>query len=82
MSIAHQNTQGTYRSVDLSINNALLLEAEKLRIDVPMALEQGLKHALQERREALWIESNRDAIESSCQFVEQHGLPLARYRGF
>jgi antitoxin CcdA len=82
MSIAHQEAQGSYRSVDLSINNALLLEAEKLRIDIVMAVEQGLKHALRERKEALWIESNRDAIESSCRFVEQYGLPLARYRGF
>lgn len=82
MSIAHQEAQGSYRSVDLSINNALLLEAEKLRIDVAMAVEQGLKHALRERKETLWIESNLDAIESSCRFVEEHGLPLARYRGF
>ncbi len=82
MTIAHQQAQCSYRTVDLSISNSLLLEAERLRIDVAMAVEHGLKQALREKREALWIESNRDAIESSCRFVEQHGLPLARYRSF
>lgn len=29
-----------------------------------------------------WLAENRDALKSSDTFVEQHGLPLARYRGF
>lgn len=29
---------------------------------------------------AQWLKENKDALESSNQYVEQHGLPLAGYR--
>jgi hypothetical protein len=29
-----------------------------------------------------WLEENRAAIESWNQWVEKHGLPLAKYRQF
>ena len=29
-----------------------------------------------------WLEENREAPESSNEWVEKHGLPLAKYRMF
>jgi len=29
-----------------------------------------------------WIEENAEAIRSSNEYVEKHGLPLAKYRMF
>ena len=29
-----------------------------------------------------WIEENAEAIRSSNEYVEKHGLPLAKYRQF
>jgi antitoxin CcdA len=31
---------------------------------------------------ALWLRENKAALDSSNEYVEQHGLPLARYRQF
>ncbi|WP_333714876.1 type II toxin-antitoxin system CcdA family antitoxin [Yoonia sp.] len=34
------------------------------------------------RKAAAWLEENRAAIQSSNDWVEQHGLPLEKYRQF
>lgn len=70
------------RRIDVSIDSGLLSEAENLNVDISRAAEQGLKQALTERREALWLEENRAALESSNTYVDRHGLPLAKHRGF
>jgi antitoxin CcdA len=33
-------------------------------------------------REARWLEENFEALESFNRYVEEHGLPLAKYRLF
>ena len=33
-------------------------------------------------KEQAWLEENREALESSNEWVEKHGLPLAKYRMF
>lgn len=74
---------GTSRkATNVSLDEALLAEAKALRINVSQAAEAGLARAVAERRAERWREENREALESSNAYVEQHGLPLARYRGF
>lgn len=70
------------KATNVSLNEALLTEAKSLRINISQAAEIGLAQAVAERRTALWLEANREALESSNQWVEQNGLPLARYRSF
>ncbi|NMG45319.1 post-segregation antitoxin CcdA [Aromatoleum toluvorans] len=70
------------KPANVSLPEALLSEAKALRINVSQAAEAGLARAVLERRAELWKAENREALESSNEFVEQHGLPLARYRGF
>lgn len=70
------------KATNVSINEALLSEAKALKINVSKAAEAGLVIALAEKRSELWLEENRAALESSNSYVEQHGLPLAQYRGF
>ena len=38
--------------------------------------------AEQEELERLWQEENAEMIRSSNEYVEKHGLPLAKYRPF
>lgn len=71
-----------YHNASILVNTRLLAEAEKLKVNIARAVEQGLKQALKQRREAVWLENNLAALESSNAFVEQHGLPLAKYRRF
>ena len=77
-----QNPAGQRRATNVTLDAALLTEAKQLQINVSKAAEAGLAQAVAERRRALWLEANREALDSSNAYVEQHGLPLARYRGF
>ena len=70
------------KATNVSINEALLAEARILKINVSKAAESGLVLALAEKRAELWLAENRAALDSSNAYVEQHGLPLAQYRGF
>jgi antitoxin CcdA len=57
-------------------------EARELGVNVSQAAEVGIAAAVAGRRQPRWLDENRDALESSNAFVEQHGLPLAEYRNF
>lgn len=70
------------KATNVSLNEALLAEAKALRINISQAAEAGVARALAEKRAQLWLESNREALESSNAYVEKTGLPLARYREF
>ena len=70
------------KATNVSISEALLSEAKALKINVSKAAEAGLVIALAEKRSELWLEENRAALDSSNSYFEQHGLPLAQYRGF
>ncbi len=70
------------RATNVSISEKLLVEARDLEVNVSQAAEYGLSRAIAARRGELWLLENRTALESSNTFVEQHGLPLAKYRNF
>lgn len=71
-----------HEPTNVSLPEAQLSEAKALRINVSQADEAGVARAVTERRAALWKTENHAALESSNKFVEQHGLPLTRYRNF
>ena len=73
---------GHRRATNVSISSELVVEARALGINLSQAAERGLVDAIAEQRAVVWLEENRAALESSNAFVEAHGLPLARYRGF
>jgi len=60
----------------------LLATAKALKINVSQAAELGLSSAVAKRQAELWLEANHGALESSNAYVDQNGLPLARYRAF
>ena len=70
------------KATNVTLTEALLSEAKTLHINVSVAAEDGLRRAVAQKRAAVWLEANRLAIESSRQFVEQHGLPLSSHRQF
>ena len=70
------------RPTNVSINERLLAEARALDVNISRAAESGLARAIAERRTELWLSENRAALESSNAYVEQNGLPLAKYRSF
>ena len=79
----HTTVPGAARkATNVTLDEALLVEAKALRINISQAAEAGLALAVAERRAAQWLEENRRALDSSNAYVEQHGLPLARFRNF
>ena len=70
------------KATNVSLSASLLAEAKSLHINISQAAEVGVFRAVVERRAELWLEANRDALDSSNAYVEKNGLPLARYRNF
>ena len=70
------------KATNVSISEALLADAKDLQINVSRAAEAGLDRAIAERRAELWLQENLDALQSSNDYVERNGLPLAKYRQF
>ncbi len=74
--------QATRRATNVTLPVALLSEARALGLNVSQACEQGLKAEIARSRGAQWLVENRDALVSSNDYVERHGLPLAEFRQF
>lgn len=72
----------TRKATNVSLRAQLLAEAKALRINVSQAAEAGLAQAVAAKRAELWLKANQEALESSNDHVERHGLPLARHRQF
>ena len=46
------------------------------------SFERGIRAAIAESQARQWCEENRDALISSNEFVERHGLLLVKFRQF
>src|SRR5690606_14121726 len=70
------------KAANLSIDADLLAEAKALSVNISRAAEAGIADAVRKEKERAWKEENREAIEGWNAWVEEHGLPLAKYRQF
>lgn len=70
------------KSTNLTLGSSLVAEARALGVNISQAAEVGIAAAVAQRRQARWLAENKEALDSSNAFVEQHGLPLAQYRNF
>jgi len=66
----------------LSLDAALLSEAEALKLDVNGAAEEGIARAVSAEKERLWKIEHADAIRAENAHLDNHGLPLSRFRRF
>lgn len=72
----------TRKSTNLSLDRGLLTEAKKLNVNLSRAAEAGIRMAVMQFRTEIWKSENQNAMESSNEFVERHGMPLGRLRQF
>ncbi|MEQ9037734.1 MAG: type II toxin-antitoxin system CcdA family antitoxin [Silicimonas sp.] len=70
------------RPTNLTLDAALIEEARALNVNLSRAAEEGLRIAVKTERARRWQEENAEAIRSSNEYVEKHGLPLERLRLF
>ena len=70
------------RPTNISLDSAMIEDAKELGINISRACEQGLSEEIRAERNRRWKEENREAIEGWNAWVEEHGLPLERFRLF
>jgi antitoxin CcdA len=61
---------------------AFATEARNLGLDPDAIAARALSDAIRAEKTRRWQEENRDAIAAHTRYVEEHGLPLAKYRMF
>lgn len=70
------------KAANLTVRADLLEEARVYKINLSQTLEAALTVELKKRREAAWLEQNKDAIAAYNRHVEKHGLFSDRFRSF
>ncbi len=75
-------SHSTRRPTNVTLPVDLLTEARALGLNISQACEQGLRAEITRSRAAQWLDENREAIASSNEYVERHGLPLSEFRQF
>jgi antitoxin CcdA len=70
------------RATNVSLPSDLIDQARRLNINISQACERGLEETVRKSRADAWVEENRGAIDYWNAWVEEHGLPLAKYRQF
>lgn len=63
-----------------ALDDALVAEARSLGLDVTGATPDAMARAVRAEKERLWKIENAEAIAAANEYVEKHGLPLAKYR--
>jgi antitoxin CcdA len=70
------------KSVSISINSQLIEDAKALDVNLSGAAEAGIAKAIAAEETRRWQEENKEAIQSSNEYVRRNGLPLAKHRLF
>lgn len=70
------------KATNVSLNSGLVGEAKRLGVNISRACEAGLAAEIAQTYAQQWKAENADALSSSNEWIERHGLPLARYRQF
>ena len=70
------------KATNVSLPGDLVEEAKRLGINLSHACEMALLTEVRKAMGEEWKRENREAIESSNEYVRKHGLPLARFRQF
>jgi antitoxin CcdA len=70
------------RATNVSLPTDLIEEARRLKINISQACEAGLDQEVRKSLREAWIAENMDAMKAMNAWVEEHGLPLAKYRQF
>lgn len=76
------HTTSSRKATNVTIDSGLLEQAKCLGINISKASEEGLSRAVAAKQEAIWLQSNQAALDSSNAYVDRNGIPLAKHRNF
>lgn len=75
-------TKATKQTTKVMIDQSLLDEAKSLGLNISRAAETGIEAAVRAEKERVWLAENAEAIASYNRYIDENGLPLAKYRVF
>jgi antitoxin CcdA len=70
------------KPTNVSLDSELVEQAKHLGINLSQSCEEGLRKEVSKALSEQWLRENRSALDWSNDYVEKHGLPLAKYRMF
>lgn len=70
------------KAANLSVDEALLEHARRLKLNLSQVLEAGLAEAIRRQESADWLRKNRAALEAYNEHVEKHGVFSDGLRSF
>lgn len=82
MRMRRAETRGRKVATNLSIRAELVREAKILGLNLSEVFEASLLDAIRRRKQELWTEENRGAIESYNALVAKEGLFSDEWRKF
>ncbi len=70
------------RPTNISLDPALVDAAREHGVNISSVCAKALEKEVRRAREERWVEENWEAIQATNRWVEENGLPLAKYRMF
>lgn len=77
-----QTQSAPKKPTNLTLDQGLLREARSFGVNLSQAAEAGLRRAVSDAKAEAWKRENAAALDTSNEWLEQHGLPLEKYRPF
>lgn len=62
------------KATNLSLDAALVKEAQELKLNLSRILEESLRQAVKDERGRRWVEENKAAFEALNRFHEKYGI--------
>ena len=75
-------SSGKRKAVNLSLDTGIVATAREAGLNLSQVCEAAIRQATKVELERRWQEEDREAIAAHNAWVEEHGLPLERYRLF
>ena len=70
------------RATNLSVDERLLEQARRMKLNLSQVFEAGLAHAIRQREAEEWLKRNRAALDAYNEHVEKHGVFSEGLRSF
>lgn len=68
------------RSTSMTLDRDLLDQAKELGVNISRAAEAGVLAAVKAERARRWKAENAEAVAAYNKWIEENGVPLARFR--
>ncbi len=75
-------TNAPKKSTNLTVDQELLAEARRFKINISATLERALAVEVKTRRRQEWLAQNKESLEACNRYVDKHGLFSDDYRVF